>query len=224
MDSAGNDIVAFRLTDPERSAQPRFYQQILSPSETDLFHSGAVPNLSPPGLPGHSGPVPDFHLFLWLCWSVKESVYKYRKRGQSDLVYSPTSISVQEIIATDNQIHGRSEDLFFRTILIPNGIHTVVHRDPAFSGVHSGYGFVQQTTGHEDPKAGQGSTPGIQSTAVRELVSSDLRKWDPTDGWSFGKHVDGYPLLYKDGILQSIPLSLAHHDQLLGFSYFLPGS
>jgi hypothetical protein len=242
MDSAGNDVVAFRLTDPERSAQPRFYQQILSPSETDLFQSGAFPfstvplstvplSTFPPSTvlsstDPHSTfpPVPDFQLFLWLCWSVKESVYKFRKREQPDLIYSPTSISVKEITSSNGQITGSSEDLFFRTTLIPGGIHTVVHQEPEFKGVRSGYGFVPQTSGPVEPLISQAPSPETQSSAVRDLVLSDVHTWDPKGFWSFGKHADGYPLLFREGILQPIPLSLAHHDQLLGFSYFLPGS
>ncbi len=269
MHSAGNDVVAFRLTDPERSAQPRFYNQILSPSEIALFHSGALPSLS-------------FHIFLWLCWSIKESAYKFRKRYHPDLVFSPTAIPVTEIRATAQQIThegpqnastdpqitgtdhqithpvlqitgtdhqithpvllitnaahqithpvhvitGRTEDLFFRSELFPEGIHTVVYRHPDFKSVRSGYAFLQQALGSNHPQTNGATepTPETQSAAVRELVLLDLRKRDPNGAWSFGKHKEGYPLLYRNGVLQPVPLSLAHHDQLLGFSYLLPVS
>jgi hypothetical protein len=238
MDSAGNDVVAFRLTDPERSAQPRFYNQILSPSEIGLFHSGALPSLWPSGNLGSqaqsapddpSAPALSFPIFLWLCWSIKESVYKFRKRLHPELVFSPTSIHVKEIFSapfgsdtcfpstseagTHNfqpLLCGRADDIYFQSTITPDGIISVVHDREDFKGVQVGFAH---TSGEVD-----------QSEAVRAMLTRNLSTLDPEAQWTFGKHPDGYPLLYRNGLLQPIPLSFAHHGNLLGFSYLLPVS
>ena len=64
MISAGNDIAALAKVNKERIPQPRFYSKILSDSERALYHQ---PQLT----------ILPFENYVWLLWSVKESVYKY---------------------------------------------------------------------------------------------------------------------------------------------------
>src|ERR1700760_194089 len=82
--STGNDLVCLSATRPERTGQPRFYFRILTADELALYHPGMLPGWS-------------FDAFVWLCWSVKESVFKYRKRFQPELVFAPLRIVVTSV-------------------------------------------------------------------------------------------------------------------------------
>ncbi len=84
MKSAGNDIVALRCIDIQRTGQFRFYSKILSTSEQTLYHQPLLADMP-------------FENYVWLLWSVKESVYKFLKRSIPDLIFSPTKICIQEI-------------------------------------------------------------------------------------------------------------------------------
>ena len=75
MRSTGNDIIGLKSIDPHLTIQQRFYSKILSFSELELYYRKA------------SETIP-FENFIWLLWSVKESVYKYQKRNFPDLVFS----------------------------------------------------------------------------------------------------------------------------------------
>jgi hypothetical protein len=234
MDSAGNDVVAFHLTDPARNAQPRFYNQILSPSEIQLFRSGAVPTLSlparsvptlsvtavsspTPSIPAAAGQFDSFHIYLWMCWSIKESAYKFLKRHNPNLRFSPTSleVSITDGKWNNNVLRGQIDHLFWNTVISHKGIRTTVHNSEDFTGV---------CTGFDSLPADKEPTPENQSAQVREYFLRSMTEIDAHANWTLGKHPDGYPLVYKDGILQPIPLSFAHHGELLGYSYFLPGS
>jgi phosphopantetheinyl transferase (holo-ACP synthase) len=84
VNSTGNDIVALGQTSRERTLDFRFYSKILSESEKALYCGERSS-----GLP--------FEKFVWLLWSIKESVYKYEKRLAPDLLFTPTTIIVREI-------------------------------------------------------------------------------------------------------------------------------
>ena len=65
--STGNDIVALIATDKERASHYRFYSRILTAGEQTLYAQQQAD-----GMP--------FEHFIWLLWSIKESVYKYSSR------------------------------------------------------------------------------------------------------------------------------------------------
>jgi hypothetical protein len=109
--SAGNDLVDLALTDPARSCLPRFYTKVLSPGELSRFEGG------------------DFHRYLWRCWSVKESAYKFVRRSRTDLVFSPTKIDV-----AGDTVWIAGVTLFVRS-WITDVIDTIVHDSPDFSSV-----------------------------------------------------------------------------------------
>src|ERR1700761_217625 len=83
--STGNDLVALRATRPERTNLPRFYSRILTAGEQEGYRS-----LESTGLA--------FDHYVWLCWSVKESVYKYQKRHFPHLLFAPLRIVVREVV------------------------------------------------------------------------------------------------------------------------------
>jgi phosphopantetheinyl transferase (holo-ACP synthase) len=79
--SAGNDIVALNAIDKGRSCMPAFYSKFITSAELSL-HNPAQLSLDS---------------FIWLLWSVKESAYKYLKRTDNELVFSPIKLSVSKI-------------------------------------------------------------------------------------------------------------------------------
>src|SRR6185437_5745437 len=141
MKSAGNDIVALGLVDKQRTIQPRFYSKILALTEQELYRQPEINKVS-------------FVNYVWLLWSVKESVYKFLKRGDPCLVFSPTNIIIGDIkIPADLAIEpeelqweslGNNEDLFsgevncsqhtlyFRSKISTAWIASVVNDDKSF--------------------------------------------------------------------------------------------
>jgi len=63
--SAGNDIVDLSLIDINKTRDFRFYSKILCHSEQDLYIT--------------LDKKINFEQYVWLLWSIKESVYKYFK-------------------------------------------------------------------------------------------------------------------------------------------------
>ena len=81
MTSIGNDIIALNAINRERTRDPRFYGKILTSDELLLFRE-------------------DLHAldtFVWLLWSVKESVYKCHKRLLPDLVFAPHGVILKQL-------------------------------------------------------------------------------------------------------------------------------
>jgi phosphopantetheinyl transferase (holo-ACP synthase) len=101
MISTGNDIIALKTINIARTKQKNFYRKIISTSEKDLYDRQFSDNLP-------------FDVFVWLLWSVKESVYKYLQRITPELVFSPTKIIITQLaLPADNfveQFEGRGFD------------------------------------------------------------------------------------------------------------------
>lgn len=85
MISIGNDIVSLKVIDIPRTQSPQFYSKILSPSEQQLYQEQF--NTLP------------FGHFVWLLWSVKESVYKCLHRHDPHLLFSPIKTELTRLVA-----------------------------------------------------------------------------------------------------------------------------
>ena len=84
MSSTGNDIVALNESVVAKAAQPRFYSKIMAADEMNFFNEQAADKLS-------------LGEYVWLLWSVKESVYKFLKRTQPGFLFSPQKIIVHQL-------------------------------------------------------------------------------------------------------------------------------
>ena len=84
MISIGNDIIALKTIDIPRTRSFRFYSKILSVPEQQLYQEQFTT-------------IP-FELFVWLLWSVKESVYKCLQRHEAQLFFSPIKIELSRLI------------------------------------------------------------------------------------------------------------------------------
>ncbi len=211
--STGNDIVALKATQPERTCRPRFYSRILTASEQENYSRVDLP----------------FDHYVWLCWSVKESAYKYRQRQQPGLVFSPLKIVISDLQRSGDLyqgiVLGGPEPLYSRSSIREDVIVSVVSEDATFTGTC--WGFQSIASG----------SYADQSLAVRVSVLQELKATllcqeshnlrtgadlQSLDDLQIQKDAAGYPVILQGDRRLSIPVSLAHHDRYVAWSYYSP--
>jgi phosphopantetheinyl transferase (holo-ACP synthase) len=218
--SAGNDIVALKHVDASRTRQQKFYSKILSDSEFALYSVDTFPFLH-------------FENFVWLLWSIKESVYKHQKRYDPALVFSPKKIIIKNIGSPENravtkfgegEVEGNSADgTFFYTSIACSGAETLYGR----SKIHSEliYSFVNSEENFEHIWWGVkfigGSDYETQSKAVRAFAINKLSAIFPAHHLEIGKCTPGYPPLFKESAEMGIPVSLSHHGNFIAYCFLL---
>jgi phosphopantetheinyl transferase (holo-ACP synthase) len=212
MISAGNDLVALKAINIARTKQKNFYRKIISDSEKDLYDSQLSDNLQ-------------LDVFVWLLWSVKESVYKYLQRITPELVFSPTRITIDQLVLpADNfvkQLEGRGFDdnsvykgvtsfgnhtLYSRSLISEEFIFSVVNSTDNFEDVRWGIQWIGF------------SEPDNQSKAAREFLIKVLGALFPGNNLLVSKSPHGFPIILKDGVEIPLPVSLAHHGHYVGYS------
>jgi 4'-phosphopantetheinyl transferase superfamily len=199
--STGNDIVDLSATDPLRTCSHRFYSRIISGEEKTLYDQlGVLP----------------FDNYVWLLWSIKESVYKYTSRTDTGLVFAPLSIPVLHLTAPSGDgfyksmvIYG-SEILYSRSIITNRLIVTVVSNDEKFDRTWWGFRSVE------------GTEYADQSASVRTFALGKLHSALSRADLRIEKTTAGYPILVDGKGPLDIPLSLAHHGHFVAYSYRLP--
>lgn len=217
--SAGNDIIALCSIDKERTNNPRFYRQILSISEQELFHASVKEVLS-------------FETFVWLAWSVKESAYKYFKRSDPQLIFSPTKIVLQKIIlpevsevmlfennewendASDRSFYSgtflfEGNEFFFKTKISEELIATIVSKKKSFEKIKWGI----RKTGLIDV--------ANQSKEVRSFLLKKLSDHFPEADLHITQSNGQYPILMRANQEMSIPISFSHHHSFVSYSYIM---
>lgn len=226
MSSTGNDIIALKAVDKQRMNHIRFYSKILSDSEQAIYYRRELTEMP-------------FENFVWLLWSVKESVYKYLKRKAPGLVFSPTKIIIQRIdppygrpvtkfegTQWESSNTGSCEEFYkgialfesrifyFRSKIHAELISTVVNDDENFENIWWGIKLIDH--------------PGYnnQSIAVRAFVLNKLNFLfsGDKDNLHIEKSPLGYPIVLKGAEEMKIPVSLAHHDHFIAYSFLLESS
>jgi len=217
MNSTGNDIVSLNAIDIASTQQPRFYSKILCAAEVALYKAGLAT-------------IP-FEHYVWLLWSIKESAYKFLQRNNADLIFSPTKFIVEQLempeyITTLNssQIEGSGfaempvyksvvnfgcETLFGISIVTREFIFSVVNHNDSFDDTCWGV----QKIAHTDSQS--------QSIAVRNILINKLKETLSFDGLVITKNQHCCPILNNCNDVINIPISMAHHDQWVGYSFQL---
>ncbi len=199
MISTGNDIVSLQKIDKERTAQYSFYSKILGPAEHDLFD--------------HAPLLISFEHYVWMLWSVKESAYKYFKRLNNDLLFSPLKFVITEIYfhndATTNtfftgNIIFDNQTLYFLSDYNDARIHTIVHNENNFDNIRSGIVEIQSEK-YAD-----------QSAAAKEFLKKDLEKYF-TGEIMIEKSEAGFPDVFCDGKKMDVAVSLSHDGLWVGW-------
>jgi phosphopantetheinyl transferase len=219
--SAGNDIVDLQAIDTARTSDPWFYSKFITGPETELR---SLPQLAD---------MPTAY-FVWLLWSVKESVYKFEQRHNPGLVFSPSKIIVGHITpalsmadATNEPIEGKGFDrqpcynsiiafnqntFYSRSVITSSFIVTVVNNSDNFENMYWGVKPIDD------------SSPAHQSIQVREFILKKLDTFFESNQLNIIKTPSGCPILH-DGLAETtIPVSLAHHGQYVAYAFHLAGS
>jgi len=200
----GNDIVALAAIDIQRTRQVKFYSKILSAFEQHLCVENELQ------LPLEN--------FVWLAWSVKESVYKFLQKSMPDLVFSPTKIIITKLdpgldfegkVVYKGIVQYHSYTLYSRTIIDKDYIFSVVNFSDDFRQTSWG---VKQIVSSEH---------AYQSSAVREFLLADLNKLFPGNNFTIDKSRHGWPFIMNDNKEIPLPVSLAHHHCYVAYSFQL---
>lgn len=218
MTSIGNDIIGLKIINPQLTKQERFYSKILSFSELELYYRKA------------SETIP-LENFIWLLWSIKESVYKYQKRNFPDLLFSPGKIIIQDIDVPEKctatefgtvqyesnsfpevelyccQAHLGTEVFYSRSKIHNDLIYTVVNNTKSFENIWWGIKFIDDVDYVN------------QSTEVRNFVLDKLSSIFPNDDLQIEKREAGYPVLLKAKKELDLPISFTHHTHFIAYSF-----
>ncbi|HTD40298.1 MAG TPA: 4'-phosphopantetheinyl transferase superfamily protein [Mucilaginibacter sp.] len=213
MISAGNDIVALKAINITRTKQQNFYRKIITETEKALYDKPFSE-----GLP--------FEQFVWLLWTIKESVYKYLQRINPGLIFSPTKIVIGQLDPPSNNTISIFESRGFNDPKVYKGTaefgahilysRSIITEDFIFSVVNHINGFERVMWGI---KLIDSSEPDRQSDAVRVFAIAMLSSLFPDAELEIGKSVYGYPVLLKNGDETPVPISLAHHDRYVAYSF-----
>jgi phosphopantetheinyl transferase (holo-ACP synthase) len=214
MNSTGNDIVALKAINVARTSQENFYKKVIAGSEHTLYNEPVSEKIS-------------FATFVWLLWSVKESAYKFLQRLSPALVFSPTKFVVNWLELPARQGMVRSEGQGFDhmaayrcaityggqalhscSLITGEWIFSVVSQDESFCDIYWGI----QKIASVDPDA--------QSRAVRELLIRRLHAFFPESNLRVGKSPVGIPIVLNDDAEIPVPVSLAHHEHYVGYSFW----
>ncbi|MDB5022647.1 MAG: 4-phosphopantetheinyl transferase superfamily protein [Mucilaginibacter sp.] len=215
MISTGNDIVVLKAINIARTRQGNFYGKIISVSEKDLYDrqlAGRIP----------------LENFVWLSWSIKESVYKYLQRITPELIFSPARIIISQILlpsdhrATGLEGRGFNDALVYKSA-VTFGDHTlysrsIISEEFIFSVVNHADHFEHTCWGIRLISSPE---PAHQSEAARVFLTERLHTLFPADQLLISKSPHGYPVILKNGAQIPIPVSLAHHDHYVAYSFQL---
>ena len=208
--STGNDIVALIGVNKERTCEFRFYSKILSASEQDHYHQLKLKNLP-------------FENYVWLLWSVKESAYKFLKRNNHDLKFTPVKfvVTAVELLAVTDyaqfqcdshnfetyccKIEVDSTVLYARCLVSDKWITAVVNDKNDFENVNLGITAIEDEN-HEN-----------QSTTVRQFLIKKLNTIFPGD-LSIEKNSRNVPFVIQNGELLDLPISLSHDGNFVAYS------
>jgi phosphopantetheinyl transferase (holo-ACP synthase) len=220
MTSAGNDIVAFKKTNFERIKEKIFYSKILCKTELDLFQKELSEKIS-------------FENFVWLSWSIKEAGYKFFKRLDPDLDFSPLKFIVPSVQFPEQHFNLRftnnyfentdiNEDCFYTaSVLFEENIlysKSIIHKDFISTIVNDAEDFSKICWGI---KSIDHSDYANQSKEIRSFLLEKMNSIFPDENIQIEKHEVGYPVLLKDEKIMDIPVSFSHHSNFIGYCFEL---
>ena len=200
MTGAGNDLVALAAIDVARTRQPQFYSRIITPAEKELYSF-------------HFGDLLPFEHFVWLVWSVKESAYKFLKRFDPGLIFSPSKMEIIGLRRNGEYFEGavRSKEhvLYSKTIIDSDLIFSMVNDADDFSAF---YWDIKQISSSERCD---------QSEAVKELLLSKLTQILPGSNLSIAKNPNGWPVVMDGDEELPVPVSFTHHQHFVAYTFQL---
>ncbi|OKS88887.1 4'-phosphopantetheinyl transferase family protein [Mucilaginibacter polytrichastri] len=219
MISIGNDIVDLTAIDRHRTQQKAFYSKILSDKEQQLYSRSSSAKQLP------------FEIFVWLLWSAKESVYKFAKRNDPDLVFSPARIVIQSIfepefseledfqnstleeigfasVSTFNlEINHKGNVYYSRSCIFNDLIATFTGDKPHLEHIQWGIKKIHS------------SDAASQSAAVRAFLLQRLNERFPNKAdFTINKSLVGYPVILDGQNQTDLKVSFAHHGHYVAYA------
>jgi phosphopantetheinyl transferase (holo-ACP synthase) len=213
MISTGNDIVALKAINVARTKQQNFYSKIITETEKALYDEQFSDRFP-------------FEQFVWLAWSVKESIFKYLQRINPDLVFSPSKTKLTELVAPVNSDASDLEGRDFNNATVYKGVfhfspqvfysRTIITEDFIFSVVNHTNNFEKVLWGIKEIDS---TDADDQSKAVRTFALAMLNTLFPDSELEIDKNRHSCPIILKDDVEIPVPISLAHHDHWVGYSF-----
>lgn len=220
MISVGNDIVTLGAARDNRFITKEYYSKILSPKEQYYFDQRPADKLL-------------FIHYVWLLWSIKESVYKYFKRLDNDLLFNPLKIIVENIDLKnvspqlpvdefpienvgfnnnsrfiDGIVNIQGSCISTRSLITESFVFSVVFNEASKNKIHWGIQRIDSS----DYKT--------QSDTVRVFSMNKLTHIFPEQDIVIEKNKAGIPeIVYADG---RFPVSFSHHENHIAYSFILP--
>jgi phosphopantetheinyl transferase (holo-ACP synthase) len=216
MISIGNDIVDLTAIDKNRTQQKAFYSKILSDTEQQLY--------------SRSSQIP-FEIYVWLLWSAKESVYKFAKRLDPDLVFSPPRIVTQSIFEPEfsklkdfqnDTLEGTSFDSTYTIDL------EILHKGKTYYTRSFIFNELIATFAGDEPtcvqvqwgiKKIESADSDFQSQAVRHFFLDRLNPTFAGKELKITKTEVGYPIFSQGDEILDIKASFAHHGQYVAYAF-----
>lgn len=207
MISIGNDIVDLKHIDKQRTCERRFFSKILSPQEELLFS-------------GYQSQDLPFEVFVWLLWSAKEAVYKFLKRHQPGLIFSPIKFQVVNLSTPlfasahkQETALGFDEDVLNMELLFAEQqyhVKSVITTEYVASFISTEFDNTYWGIRHvENPD------PESLSAAVRDFAKERLPELYPDLTVGFKKHATGYPFVEDT----SLCISFSHHGNWVSYAF-----
>ena len=218
MTRGGNDIVSLQAINRTRTRQPRFYSKILADSELTLYKEGGFAAIP-------------FEIFVWLCWSIKESAFKYLQRNSPTLIFSPTRLVVTHLslplgysetkfgksfredsgfddrMVFKGMVSNGTDTLFSRSLVYHELIHSVVLDQENFENTRWGIKLIDQPD------------PENQSMEVRKFLVDRLESLFPASKLRIGKNAQGFIVVLQGEEEVGISVSLSHHDRMVAYAF-----
>ena len=210
--SIGNDIVALDAINNVRTCQPRFYSKFLIPEELRLFERLCF-SLSREN-------------FTWLCWTIKESVYKFCQQLQPQMAFAAGKIHIREINAPLNpQALQTWNDVFESNTINAGDCFTslvVIGSSSFYSYSFITEHFIYTITANKQHsnqvywgiKKIKSTDPASQSIEVRRFTAQKLAQALNTDTVEFVK--SGIPQIRQ---YPHVPVSFSHHDKYVAYAF-----
>ncbi len=226
MKSIGNDIVDLNFIDRERTLQYQFYSKFLSVSEQRNTKERELAQMP-------------FEVYAWLLWSAKEAIYKFAKRLQPDLIFSPiniilksefTELSEPEFSELKNFHNSDNEFQFgpFFNSINPGSKLSFIFQNKTYytrSVITSAY---IATIANDTPDF-NGFQTGVnkiaqtdyqsQSAGVRRFLLKRLTVLSPNQSFTITKSKTGYPVIENSGPGTGIIASFAHHGNYVAYAF-----
>jgi hypothetical protein len=217
MVGTGNDIVALAAININRTKQTNFYSKILLPAEKLLYDQTLSDQLS-------------FENFVWLAWSIKESVYKFRQRAAPELIFSPSKINLTQLQPPYDgaKMPALAEGCGFESIPVYKGLvesggdifysRSLINKDMIFSVVNNHDDFASTHWGIR-----RIDSPDVvhQSETVRLFLTKRLKELFPGGDFRIDKSPHGWPVVLNGETELSLPVSFAHHAHYIAYSFQL---